>query len=61
MILLIWVVLLISAFAVGVHAAVLAVSSEARFQKDLDRHRTSSRSKMGTRALREWEEQDVDW
>ena len=60
MILFIWVVLLISTVAVGVHAAVLGFSHEPQTQRDRDRSRTSSRSKMGTRALREWEEQDGD-
>lgn len=61
MILFIWVALLISAVGVGVHAAVLAVSPDARRQRDLDRSRTLSRSTRGTRALRESEEQDGDW
>ena len=61
MILLIWLVLLISTVAVGVHAAVLSVSPVARSHKDLDRHRISSDSKMGTGVPGEWEEQDGDW
>ncbi len=61
MILLIWVALLISTVAVGVHAAVLSVSPEARSHKDLDCHRIPSGSKMGTGVPGKWEEQDGDW
>jgi len=59
MILLISVVLLISTVAVGVHAAVLAVSPEPRPPED-HRHRISSGSKEA-RVPRKWEEQAGEW
>ena len=59
MILPIWVVLVISTVAVGIHAAVLALSPEAPPHKDPDRHRTST-SGMA-RVPREWEDQGGGW
>ena len=60
MILLIWVVLVVSTVAVGVHAAVLVFSPEAPTHKDPDRHRTSTSSGMA-RIPRKWEDQGGDW